>query len=39
MARITDLMSVGATLIVSDKGIGRRAAAALDSDFMIEMPL
>ena len=39
VARITDLMSVGATLIVSDKGIGRRAAAALDSDFMIEMPL
>ena len=36
--RISDLMSVGATLIVSDKGIGRRAAAALDSDFMIEMP-
>ena len=36
--RISDLMSVGATLIVSDKGIGRRAAVALDSDFMIEMP-
>ena len=38
VARISELMSVGATLIVSDKGIGRRAAAALDSDFMIEMP-
>ncbi|HEY0300795.1 MAG TPA: L,D-transpeptidase family protein, partial [Rhizomicrobium sp.] len=36
--RVADLMSVGATLIVTDKGIGRRAAAALDSDFMILTP-
>ncbi len=33
--RISDLMSVGASLIISDQNLGRRAAAALDSDFTL----
>jgi hypothetical protein len=32
--RISALMSVGATLIVTDRGLGRQAFA-LDSDYMI----
>jgi hypothetical protein len=34
LERITDLMSVGATLIVTDDGLGR-TASALDSDFIV----
>lgn len=34
LARITDLMSVGATFIVTDAGLGR-TASALDSDFTV----
>jgi lipoprotein-anchoring transpeptidase ErfK/SrfK len=33
--RISELMSVGATLIVTERGLGRREAAALDSDFTV----
>ena len=33
--RISELVSVGATLIISDRSLGRRAAAALDSDFTV----
>jgi lipoprotein-anchoring transpeptidase ErfK/SrfK len=33
--RISALVSVGATLIVTEQGLGRREAAALDSDFMV----
>ena len=33
--RISELVSVGATLIVTERGLGRREAAALDSDFTV----
>ncbi|HLA21347.1 MAG TPA: hypothetical protein VJZ74_07795, partial [Pseudolabrys sp.] len=33
--RVSELASVGATLIVTEQGLGRRAAAALDSDFTV----
>lgn len=35
--RISELMSVGATLIVTERGLGRREAAALDSDFTVQI--
>lgn len=35
--RLSPLMSVGATLIVTDLGLGRQASA-LDSDYMLETP-
>ncbi|MBI3702421.1 MAG: L,D-transpeptidase family protein [Rhizobiales bacterium] len=34
--RISELASVGATLIVTERGLGRRDAAALDSDFTVQ---
>jgi len=33
--RISELVSVGATLIVTERGLGHREAAALDSDFTV----
>jgi lipoprotein-anchoring transpeptidase ErfK/SrfK len=33
--RISELVSIGATLIVTERGLGRREAAALDSDFTV----
>ena len=35
--RISELMSVGATLIVTERGLGRREVAALDSDFTVQI--
>ena len=35
--RISEHMSVGATLIVTERGLGRREAAALDSDFTVQI--